>query len=61
MSFSNFALSSPLLECLATLGFNQPTPIQSEVIPLILEKKRSLSPSTNRKWKNSCVCIAHFK
>lgn len=57
MSFSNFALSSPLLECLASLGFTQATPIQSEVIPLILEKKDVLAQAQTGSGKTATFVL----
>jgi ATP-dependent RNA helicase RhlE len=36
MSFSSLGLSQQLISTINTLGYNEPTPIQSEAIPLIL-------------------------
>ena len=36
MSFNKFNLTPPLVEGLDTMGFNNPTPIQDQVIPHIL-------------------------
>ncbi|MDD5157354.1 DEAD/DEAH box helicase [Sulfurimonas sp.] len=38
MSFSQLGLSSPVQKALKHRGFTQPTPIQKEVIPLVLAK-----------------------
>ncbi|MCX6270957.1 MAG: DEAD/DEAH box helicase [Bacteroidetes bacterium] len=39
MTFSNLRLISPLTEALSKLGYKQPTPIQNQAIPYILEGK----------------------
>jgi len=39
VTFSDFHLCAPLLEGLEAMGFDQPTPIQEQVIPLILQQK----------------------
>src|SRR3954467_9442275 len=39
MSFSDLKLIKPLILALEKKGYNQPTPIQQQAIPLILEGK----------------------
>ncbi|MCY7410326.1 MAG: DEAD/DEAH box helicase [Chitinophagales bacterium] len=39
MTFSDFNFSAPLNEGLDAMGFTQPTPIQEQVIPLIMQKR----------------------
>ena len=39
MSFKDLGLNDKLLQNLENLGFKDPTPIQKEAIPVILEKK----------------------
>ncbi len=41
-SFENFGISDQLLQGLSSLGFTTPTPVQSKVIPLVLEKQQDL-------------------
>ncbi|WP_331773827.1 DEAD/DEAH box helicase [Sulfurospirillum sp. 1612] len=43
MSFSNLGLMKPLLRSIADLGYNEPTPIQKQAIPLILKRKDVLA------------------
>ena len=37
MTFHDFALCTPLLDGLDSMGFSEPTPIQEKVIPLVLK------------------------
>src|ERR1041385_4867624 len=39
MSFANFALRPELMKAIAALNFHEPTPVQSEAIPLVLSGK----------------------
>ncbi len=39
MDFSNFKLSKSVFESINAMGFNEPTPVQAEVIPQALQKK----------------------
>ena len=39
MSFNTLGLSEPLLRAISEEGYSEPTPIQKQAIPLILEKK----------------------
>ncbi|SNT34800.1 ATP-dependent RNA helicase RhlE [Ekhidna lutea] len=39
MSFNSLGLSDPLLKAISKKGYTEPSPIQSKVIPVILEKK----------------------
>lgn len=57
MSFSSFALSLPLLNCLKDIGFIQPTPIQSQVIPLILENKDVLAQAQTGSGKTAAFVL----
>ena len=43
MSFQNLGLSKPILKAISEQGYENPTPIQSKAIPLILEKKDVLA------------------
>ena len=42
MTFNKLGLRKELLDGIELLGFEEPTPIQQEVIPFILEEKRDL-------------------
>ena len=39
MSFTTLGLSEPLLRAISEQGFSEPTPIQKQAIPVILDKK----------------------
>jgi len=41
-TFADFAISHDLLKGLSSLGFQEPTPVQSQVIPLMLEQQVDL-------------------
>ena len=41
-NFSELGINDDILKGLATLGFDQPTPVQEKVIPLMLEKQTDL-------------------
>ena len=43
MSFNNLGLSAPLLKAIKEQGYTQPTPIQAQAIPVILQKKDILA------------------
>jgi len=43
MSFSNLGLSAPILKAIKEQGYTQPTPIQQQAIPIILNKKDILA------------------
>lgn len=57
MSFSSFALSSPLLNTLNKIGFHEATPIQSQVIPLILEQKDILAQAQTGSGKTAAFAV----
>ncbi len=43
MSFSKLGLSKPILRAIEEEGYNQPTPVQAQAIPIILSKKDVLA------------------
>jgi len=43
MSFNNLGLSTPLLKSIKEQGYTHPTPIQSQAIPVILQRKDVLA------------------
>lgn len=43
MSFTSLGLSEPILRAIAEQGYSEPTPIQRQAIPVILEKKDVLA------------------
>ena len=42
LSFESLGLNAPLLEAVRDLGYENPTPIQAEVIPMLLESETDL-------------------
>ena len=38
-SFDNLGLSAPILKAVKEQGYTQPTPIQAQAIPVILQRK----------------------
>lgn len=43
MSFKTLGLSEPLLRAVANTGYTEPTPIQKQVIPVVLKGKDILA------------------
>ncbi|WP_373000958.1 DEAD/DEAH box helicase [Sulfurimonas sp.] len=43
MSFNNLGLSAPLLKAIKEQGYSEPTPIQKQAIPVILDRKDILA------------------
>jgi len=57
MSFKNLNLISPILEALEQEGYTQPTSIQSQAIPLILEKKDLLGCAQTGTGKTAAFSL----
>ncbi|MCB0272205.1 MAG: DEAD/DEAH box helicase [Bdellovibrionales bacterium] len=57
MSFSNFALTPNLFKALEDMKFTTPTPVQMEVIPLILNGKDIIASSQTGSGKTGAFCI----
>lgn len=57
MSFSNFALDLKLLNSLVKVGFKETTPIQKEVIPLVLEGKDILTKAQTGSGKTAAFVV----
>src|ERR1700722_13628963 len=53
MSFNNFGLLSELLRAIAEKGYGEPTPIQCEAIPIILEGHDVLAGSQTGTGKTA--------
>ncbi len=56
-TFQQYQLSEQILETLALLGFQNPTEIQQEVIPLILEGKNVIAKSQTGTGKTAAFAI----
>lgn len=57
MQFSELNLSSPLLSVLEKAGYHTPTPIQSQAIPLILQKKDVLACAQTGTGKTAAFSL----
>ena len=57
MSFENLKLIAPILKALKTEGYTEPTPIQEEAIPLILERKDLLGCAQTGTGKTAAFAM----
>lgn len=57
MTFENLNLTAPILAALKTEGYTTPTPIQSQTIPLILERKDVLGCAQTGTGKTAAFAI----
>lgn len=57
MKFEDLKLSSPLLEALRTQNYTQPTPVQQEVIPVILQHKDLLACAQTGTGKTAAFAL----
>ncbi len=57
MSFSSFNLCSPLMQTLEKIGFTSPTPIQTKVIPLVLDNKDVLAKAKTGSGKSASFIL----
>jgi superfamily II DNA/RNA helicase len=55
MSFENLQLSEPVLRSVTTKGYSQPTPIQAQAIPLILQGRDLIGSAPHRSFGKSLV------
>ena len=54
--FSSLGLTGPLLAAVTSLGYEEPTPIQREAIPVLLEGPRCAGSGRDRDRKNRGLC-----
>ena len=57
MSFQNLKLIDPILKALQTEGYQHPTPIQEQAIPIILERKDLLGCAQTGTGKTAAFAI----
>jgi len=57
MSFENLNLIEPILKALKTEGYTTPTPIQSQAIPLVLQRKDLLGCAQTGTGKTAAFAI----
>ena len=57
MSFENLGLIKPILTALANEGYTEPTPIQQQAIPVILERKDILGSAQTGTGKTAALAI----
>ena len=55
--FSALDLSQPVLKAIQQLGYEQPTPIQAQCIPLLLEKKNLLGTAQTGTGKTAAFAL----
>ncbi|MFH0810402.1 MAG: DEAD/DEAH box helicase [Pseudomonadota bacterium] len=56
-NFDSFGLSRPLLSSLARMGFSQPTPVQQESLPIILQGKDVIAQAQTGTGKTAAFGI----
>src|SRR6187455_993096 len=57
MYFDDFDLCSPLLDGLHSMGFDKPTPIQEQVIPLIIEGRDVIAGAQTGTGKTAAYIL----
>ena len=57
MTFSDFKLSEPILKAIEQNNYTNPTAIQQQVIPLVLEKKDILAKAQTSSGKSACFVL----
>ena len=55
ITFAELGLRPELLDTLATLGYEEPTPIQATAIPVLLQGQRHARASRHRNGKDGSV------
>ena len=55
--FSQLNLSKPLIESIREIGYEDPSPIQAETIPLLLEGKDVLGQAQTGTWKTAAFAL----
>jgi ATP-dependent RNA helicase DeaD len=55
--FSSLGLSQPVLKAIQQLGYEQPTPIQAQCIPLLLDKKNLLGTAQTGTGKTAAFAL----
>src|SRR5690554_2011871 len=56
-TFADFGLSQPVAQAIAQMGFEEPTPIQEQAIPLILEGKDLIGQAQTGTGKTAAFGI----
>ena len=57
MSFENFNLAEPIQSALESIGYTQPTPIQTLAIPILLDHKDLLGCAQTGTGKTAAFAI----
>jgi superfamily II DNA/RNA helicase len=57
LNFNNFNLEPRLLEGIAAMGFTEPTPVQSQVIPVILEGRDVIASAQTGTGKTAAFLL----
>ncbi|MEZ4904898.1 MAG: hypothetical protein R2822_25680 [Spirosomataceae bacterium] len=61
MTFDDFDFDYDLLDGLDVMGFNEPTPIQAQAIPVILANKDLIACAQTGYRQNGSVSFADFE
>ena len=59
MSFKDLGLSEPIVQAVSEAGYEKPTPIQAQAIPLILEGRDLVGASQTGTGKTSLVKLVN--
>src|ERR1700744_3230472 len=57
MTFNDLNLIAPILQALTTEGYTQPTPIQEQAIPIVLERKDLLGCAQTGTGKTAAFAL----
>jgi ATP-dependent RNA helicase RhlE len=57
MQFKDLQLNKPILKAIATKGYNTPTPIQQQTIPLVLAKKDVIASAQTGTGKTAAFAL----
>lgn len=56
-TFTDYAISDPIIKAIDALEYNQPTPVQARVIPEVLEDKDVIVTSQTGSGKTASFAI----
>ena len=59
-TFEELGVSPEILKAIKEMGYENPMPVQEEVIPYLLGNGNDVVASTNRDWKNSRIWSAAY-
>ena len=59
-TFEELGVSPEILKAIKEMGYENPMPVQEEVIPYLLGNGNDVVARTNRDWKNSRIWSAAY-